>query len=663
MADRFVTNHHKERVLHRGTGCHTCRQRKVKCDGQRPSCGRCTKSHADCSYDEEIKKSKITVLRDEIAMLRSRVHELESGAAQSLSASTDYQSSPAAVPTNWSPSPAPSDAISTFNGYPNQHREVSPQANVFPKGEQFQPMPFADPGFPYLIPQQPPNVLTVPMPNDNPGWVAPSPTNSLVFGDRFDQPPSLQETMHNLSIILPYRLQCAFEIDISSFEASLEDPDVTNRPHEALINAIALMACYYDSRKASRVPFFVECTRRCLQNSLTGIRSRKVIQQIQAGHLLSCYLYWTGSLLEGHAALANAVSLARLCNLHKINSSDWNSRGDNLLEESPYRPQLRPMPSLLDHSLSRNATEHGERIHCFWNLLLVDTGGSVSTGYPCQFTASDSDPGTKIETVYPLPLEEYASPAARADVPTSAYSDIFNPHQLASQADTPLISRIKAALLLHRAARLGTVGKSGQNEEFYQQWVNLRECIHCFLDSLNRSYPLRRPSQRRPVGLDLTDERKDFLYLFISRSLALCAQIVMYSITPPAWRIQNQQIQVEALSAANGVVDVIEGMDPSEDELRMLDVMVGFAWMTAANFLITLRNTHERGVATGEFAPGSFDVKVADRQLDVLDAAATRLAQVCKPVVRQVDGTRKFRQRGGDPYQASRVQTPETAWS
>lgn len=29
MADRFVTNHHKERVLHRGTGCHTCRQRKV----------------------------------------------------------------------------------------------------------------------------------------------------------------------------------------------------------------------------------------------------------------------------------------------------------------------------------------------------------------------------------------------------------------------------------------------------------------------------------------------------------------------------------------------------------------------------------------------------------------------------------------------------------
>lgn len=663
MADRFVPNHHKERVLHRGTGCHTCRQRKVKCDGQRPSCGRCVKSNAECAYDEEIKKSKITVLRDEIALLRSRVHELEASAARSNSSvPADYQS-PAAVPDNWSSSPAPSDALSGFSGYPNQHREVSPSVHGFPKGEQFQPIPLGDPTYQFLA-AQPPNVFPGPMPNDNSGWVAPSPTNSLVFNG-FDQAPSFQDTMHNLSIILPYRLQCAFEIDLPSFEASLEDPVRDNRPHEALLNAIALMACYYstDIRQTSRAHFFIESTRRCLQNSLTGIRSRKVVQQIQAGHLLSCYLYWTGSLLEGHAALANAVSLARLCNLHKITSSDWNSRGDNLLEENPYRPQLRPMPSLLNYSPSRNAIEHGERIHCFWNLLLVDTGGSVSTGYPCQFTASDSDPGTKIETVYPLSLSEYASPAARAHVPTSSYSDIFDPRALSSQTDTPLISRIKAALLLHRAARLGTVSKTGQNDDFYDQWINLRACIMYFVSSLNRSNPPVRFSHRRPSGLDITEERRDFLYLFIARSLALCAQIVMYTITPQMWRMENPQFQVEALSAANAIVNVIEEMNPSEDELRMLDVMVGFAWMTAANFLITLKHTHERGMAMGEFAPGSFDVKFADRQLDVLDAAATTLAQVCKPVVRQAEGTRKFRQRGGDPYQASRVQTPESVWN
>jgi hypothetical protein len=85
-----------------------------------------------------------------------------------------------------------------------------------------------------------------------------------------------------------YRLQCAFEIEIQTFRESLEDPDPNNQPHEALLNAIALMACYYDQtlREANRAQIFVERTRHCLQNSLTGVRTRKVVQQIQAGHLL-----------------------------------------------------------------------------------------------------------------------------------------------------------------------------------------------------------------------------------------------------------------------------------------------------------------------------------------------------------------------------------------
>lgn len=49
----------------------------------------------------------------------------------------------------------------------------------------------------------------------------------------------------------------------------------------------------------------------------------------------------------------------------------------------------------------------------------------------------------------------------------------------------------------------------------------------------------------------------------------------MFTITPPMFRMQNPQCQIEALTAANAIVDVIEGMNPSEDELRMLDVMVG----------------------------------------------------------------------------------------
>lgn len=37
--------------------CVLCRKRKLKCDGQRPSCGTCKRLAHDCAYDEVRKKS------------------------------------------------------------------------------------------------------------------------------------------------------------------------------------------------------------------------------------------------------------------------------------------------------------------------------------------------------------------------------------------------------------------------------------------------------------------------------------------------------------------------------------------------------------------------------------------------------------------------------
>ncbi|CAE6457536.1 unnamed protein product [Rhizoctonia solani] len=610
----------------------------------------------------EIKKSKITLLRDEISELKKRIQELEGGGDQKLYPLSIPQPSlsPVAVPlSSWTGSPALSDAHS-INSFTN-HGQLNP---MMPDQKPlFNVQGVSQMSLAPAYPQMPgvPIVDGYQTPVDAVAWggTTPSPSGALIFS-QLDQPLTIQQTLHYLQIIMPYRLQCAFEIDILSFRESLEDPDPNNQPHEALLNAIALMACYYDQtlREANRAQFFVERTRRSLQLSLTGVRSRKVIQQIQAGHLLSCYLYWTGSLLEGHAALAGAVSLARLCNLHKITSSDWRNRSDNMLEEpSPYRPQLRPLPSILDHSRARNAIEHGERIHCFWNLLLVDTGGSVSTGYPCQFTASDSDPGTKIETVYPLGLHQYMSVSARAQEPTSSYGDIFNPRYVSAQNDTPLVARIKAALLLHRAARLGTVGKAAQPErdnEFSQQWFNLSQCLDSFIISLR---PIPMSVETRPRGQDITEERREFLYTFIAWSLALCARVVMYSITPAAWR--DTQMQAQAWNAADHIVQLIQTSKPSEDEMKMLDVMVGFSWMTAANFLINMRNTYEQKFE----GPDNFDVNYVEGLLDVLDQAAAHLAMTCRPVVRQAQGTREFRaRRSAGPYQAAPVQAPP-AWT
>ncbi|KAH7344907.1 hypothetical protein B0J17DRAFT_637499 [Rhizoctonia solani] len=328
MADRYGPTKDSGRALHRGTGCHICRQRKVRCDGTRPACGRCVKSRSECTYDEEIKKSKITLLRDEISELKKRIQELEGGGDQKLyPLSIPQQSlSPVAVPlSSWAGSPALSDAHS-INSFTN-HGQLNPDQKPLFNVQGVSQMSLA-PTYQQTLGVPGLGGYQTPVLQDAAVWggAAPLPSGTLIYS-QLDQPLTIQQTLHYLQIIMPYRLQCAFEIDILSFRESLEDPDPNNQPHEALLNAIALMACYYDQtlREANRAQFFVERTRRSLQLSLTGVRSRKVIQQIQAGHLLSCYLYWTGSLLEGHAALAGAVSLGTYnpaYSVHRIPSHD-----------------------------------------------------------------------------------------------------------------------------------------------------------------------------------------------------------------------------------------------------------------------------------------------------------------------------------------------------
>jgi hypothetical protein len=51
--------------------------------------------------------------------------------------------------------------------------------------------------------------------------------------------------------------------------------------------------------------------------------------------------------------------------------------------------------------------------------------------------------------------------------------------------------------------------------------------------------------------------------------------------------------------------------------------------MTAANFLINMRNSQERGP---EQASAPFNLARAEQQLDILDSAASMLAKTCRPV-------------------------------
>ncbi|KAF8324897.1 uncharacterized protein EI90DRAFT_3074328 [Cantharellus anzutake] len=60
-------------VLQPGSACLTCRQRKTKCDGVRPICGRCARLGKQCAFENETRKPRTERLLDKIALLESKI--------------------------------------------------------------------------------------------------------------------------------------------------------------------------------------------------------------------------------------------------------------------------------------------------------------------------------------------------------------------------------------------------------------------------------------------------------------------------------------------------------------------------------------------------------------------------------------------------------------
>ncbi|KAJ6579063.1 hypothetical protein DFH09DRAFT_1447222 [Mycena vulgaris] len=67
------------RPLKRGRACMNCRSLKIKCDGQKPTCGPCQKHPKDdeCEYFHGPSRSRTQAQEDTISRLEKRLYELE----------------------------------------------------------------------------------------------------------------------------------------------------------------------------------------------------------------------------------------------------------------------------------------------------------------------------------------------------------------------------------------------------------------------------------------------------------------------------------------------------------------------------------------------------------------------------------------------------------
>ena len=226
----------------------------------------------------------------------------------------------------------------------------------------------------------------------------------------------------SLDIFLAHRHQCAFDVHVGRFKASLLLPGAA-KPHPSLVDAIYLLGCFF-----SRAPAYTELEPHFLRRSLRGIadalqHSDRIVHVLQASCLLAVYFFWHGRTLEGYYHSSIAARLAVGLGLHQIRPREWQqgpyargAGGNAYAGPSSYSHQHHhsqhqhhdapaPLKASVPLSPPADDVEHAERVAAFWQIFAVDRAWAVATGLPTALP-DDDHPRSRIETGWPTAIPD-----------------------------------------------------------------------------------------------------------------------------------------------------------------------------------------------------------------------------------------------------------------
>ncbi|KAF5381717.1 hypothetical protein D9615_005579 [Tricholomella constricta] len=346
----------------KGKACINCRRRKIKCDGDRPSCGQCARSNGafeDCEYPGA-GPTHTQMLEDRISHLKNRIRQLEN-------------------------SDEPSN-VALHNPY---SRGSPPQfscdatTSAVPSG--------------YSSPDSRPSSLT-----GSPSSVL----RNTVFPPPVQEPP-MEIMLLFINLFYQYCPRFGFFLNTARFHQSFLLPLPIGhhaRPTPALLNAIYLWGSHLSPSQPDGFDekgFLRNCLYH-LSKDLSSSHPQKIIHSIQAEVLLSYYYLKHGKVLGGNYHANAAVSLSLSTGLHRIRTPG-NSPPDSSPKGSP-QSSTTALPSPAD------STEEGERIDAFWAVLILNNywiaiQESHSMFYDLQ--------NTGVDTPWPMDVIEYqlASPS------------------------------------------------------------------------------------------------------------------------------------------------------------------------------------------------------------------------------------------------------------
>ncbi|OCH88567.1 hypothetical protein OBBRIDRAFT_779891 [Obba rivulosa] len=452
----------------RGSACLNCRRRKLRCDGGRPICTQCIRTHreADCEYTDGTNLSLTQILEENIATLEARIYELE-------------------------------------------HPElVSPPVILYNPVESPMSTPTGPPGAASSsigIQSAAPLNISAPIPTQLSGAQVP-----LLYNEPGVQPaPEIMPMV--IEFFLLHSSQVGFFLHKPRFVHLIrqQDPQSRNsRVSSALVNAVYLWGVRFsgDAGLLQHEQSFLSRAVQALSDDLANVQAHNVTFLIQAEVLLATYFLAQGRFLEGRYHCSAAVALALSCKLNRIRSAN--------------SPALRAEwvhTTSFDIPAPADAVEEGERINAFWMVYVLHKSWSVGLGSPSQI---NDENGAQIDTPWPLDVEQYEQDGLSGNFRSSRTMQMFlnNTAPYGAVHGTSTVAlRVQAVALFDRATHLASIWSPTMSniERFWTDVVAFDTVVNQFISSL--------------LPLEAAGDADTTRYLLLTHTFAWASLIQIYS--------------------------------------------------------------------------------------------------------------------------------------
>ncbi|KAH9474359.1 hypothetical protein JR316_0012817 [Psilocybe cubensis] len=427
-----------------------------------------------------------------------------------------------------------------------------------------------------------------------PYGVSSSDFNGIGSNSRYllqDLPAHLAEALINN--FMPHAGQIGFFLNLPRFQASLlngQAPGRMTRPSCALAAATYLWAIRLSNDRSVKAHEHTYLTRATQQaaTALSGQHPDRVMQSIQAEVLLATYFFANGRFFEGKYHVTTAVSMVFSAGLHKIRSS------------APQQQSVTGSSTRLPEP--KDSIEEGERIMALWTVLDLDKHWAIALEHTPNFEYSTHPLATKVDTPWPLEMDEFEQDRLPSYAITS--NTIYNFLNSITTPDLGISLRAiesKTAILWERVAVFTRKCNARTSQQSLQPLVEEFTGLSNLLDSVLGLLPSLDPQSIGRIQSVEMARRYGVVYSI------LCSAFIRLH-APFAFSGRSESSLRKRLSMARTILELAIGLRGRG--VGYLNPIIGTVWIEASQVVFDEVSRIRSMRTSGTLLPGGPDERV-----------------------------------------------------